>query len=218
MNNKSIKVAIIDDEMLFRKSVVYLLNGEENIDVVYDGNNGMELLKYLNHSADLPDIILVDIRMPILDGVETSKILNEQFPGIKIIVLTSFDTHRFIDQMIQFGASSYMIKSFSPEKVIETINKVYQEGIFFDSIVMNSIVAMKRNESTNEKVQVRLSEREIEILKLVKEQYSTKEIADKLFKSERTIEGHRKNMLEKTKSRNVVGLIIWGIKNNIIEI
>lgn len=213
--DSEITIAIVDDEVLLRKSMIYILNREPNIKVVFDGGNGEEIINFLEDSKQHPDIILMDIRMPVLDGVETSKIISEKFPDIKIIILSSVNSNHFIELMMKRGASSYLLKKSIPQQVVTAINRVYEDGIYFNPEIINIFINTKEGKLfiVNE-----LSEREIQVLQLICKQLSAKEIADKLCLSERTIEGHRKRMLVKTKSKNVVGLILWGVKNNIILI
>lgn len=218
MTNK-IKIAMIDDEILYRKSMVFLLNGESNFEVAFDGDNGKDLIKYLNTCDQLPHIVLMDIRMPELNGIETSKIISEKYPTIKILIISSYDSDFFIEQMVKFGACAFIIKQTEPEIVIHTINQVYKNGVYFQADILANIISSKRQSSSQTDIILKdLSDREIEILNLIFNQYNTKEIAEKLHISERTVEGHRKNMLDKTRSKNVVGLILYGIKNNLLNI
>lgn len=211
---KEINIAIADDEALFRKSISYIINREKNMKVVFDGENGEELIRYLKSEEKHPDIILMDIRMPVLDGVEASKIIQEQFPDVKIIILSSIDSERFVEILVRYGASSYLLKNCDPKQLIQTINQVYENGLFFDSGMMNIIINSRKGKKFSSSYN--LSKREVEILQLLCKQMSTREIADKLCLSERTVEGHRKNMLDKTGSKNSIGLILWGIKNEIL--
>lgn len=208
---KRIKIAIVDDEDLFRKSLSYVLKREKEIEVIFDGSNGEEIINYLNTGKILPDIILMDIRMPVLDGVETSRIILEQYPEIKIIIISSVESPRFVEVMARYGASSYLLKTSLPKKVVQTIYQVHEHGVYFDSQMMNIIINSK-NKATFDI----LSKREIEILELISKELNTKEIAEKLFLSERTVDGHRRNMMDKTKTKNVIGLLMWGIKNEIL--
>lgn len=218
MTNK-IKIAMIDDEILYRKSMVFLLNNESNFEVAFDGDNGKDLIKYLNTCDQLPHIVLMDIRMPELNGIETSKIISEKYQTIKIIIISSYDSDFFIEQMVKFGACAFIIKQTEPEIVIHTINQVYKNGVYFQADILANIISSKRQSSSQTDIILKdLSDREIEILNLIFNQYNTKEIAEKLHISERTVEGHRKNMLDKTRSKNVVGLILYGIKNNLLNI
>lgn len=214
MNNE-ISIAIVDDEVLLRKSMIYILNREPNFKVVFDGGNGAEIVEFLENTTQHPDIILMDIRMPVLDGVEASKIISEKFPDIKIIILSSVNSNHFIELMIKYGASSYLLKKSLPQQVVTAINRVYEDGIYFNPEILNIFINTKEGKMF---ISSQLSEREIQVLQLICQQLNAKEIADKLCLSERTIEGHRKRMLVKTKSKNVVGLILWGVKNNIILI
>jgi len=214
----TIKIALIDDEILYRKSMAFLLNSEDNFDVVFDGDNGKDLLNYLRYCEDLPHIVLMDIRMPELNGIETSKIISEKYPSVKIITISSYDSDFFIEQMVTFGACAYIVKQTEPEFVIHAINQVYKNGIYFQADTLANIISTRRNNATQSEVILKeLTEREIEVLNLIFNQFNTKEIAEKLYISERTVEGHRKNLLIKTKSKNVVGLILYGIKNNLLN-
>lgn len=218
--SSKINIAIVDDELLFRKSIGFLLREEKNLTVVFDGGNGEELLGYLGNKNNIcPDIVLLDVRMPVLNGVQTSKILSDKYPDITIIALSVFDSEKFVEFMVQSGASAYLPKNSDPDKVIHTINQVYKHGVYFEPEFLNIIMNMKRGEGPLRKKFsfLDLSDREIEVLHLICRQLSTKEIADKLCISERTVEGHRKQMLRKTKSKNIVGLILWGIKNQVIS-
>lgn len=209
-----IKIAIIDDEQFVRKGISLILNHELNFHVLFEGENGHDLLFFLENNTTHPDIILLDIRMVGLNGIETTKLVTSRFPDIKIIILSSLVSNHLIEQLTYYGASAYLAKNSNPKLVVEIINRVYENGIYFDPNMMKVIVNMKSNQSN--KVFCELSEREIEVLILICSQLNTKEIAEKLYLSERTVEGHRKRMLEKTNSKNVVGLIVWGIRNQIL--
>lgn len=216
-----INIAIVDDELLFRKSISFLMNSEQRFNVIFDGADGEELLNYLSNRRNIrPDIVLMDIRMPKLNGIQTSKLLSTKFPQIKIIALSTFDSEHFIELMVKHGALAYIPKNSDPEKVIYTIEQVYHRGIHFEPEMMSIIINTKRegDATAHKNSFLMLSDREIEVLQLIFKQLSTKEIADELCISERTVEGHRKKMMQKTKSKNVVGLILWGIKNQVLSL
>ncbi|MEO7978639.1 response regulator transcription factor [Flavobacterium sp.] len=215
--NDSIKIILVDDEILFRKGISFLLEREENIDVVFEASNGEELIAYLNQSATKPDIIIMDLKMPILNGVEATKIIRKNFPEIKIIALTSYDTKSFVANMIQIGAVAYLIKNSTPKDLLHTINQVFLKGFFYNENVLQTIketiISSKKSKSNLEGSF--LSPREIEILQLICMQKTTIEIAEELFLSPRTVEGHRNNLLLKTESRNIAGLVVYAIQNEI---
>lgn len=220
MKNR-IKIAIADDEQLFRKGISFLLEKETSFEVILEAENGQQLIDAINPES-FPDIILMDLKMPILNGVETTKIIHKNFPDIKIIALTSYDGKSFITNMIDVGASSYLLKNTSPKIVVHTINEVFDKGFYYDEKVLKTIhenllsSSGKRIKSDLDKRL--LSNREIEVLELICEQYTTSEIAEKLFISPRTVDGHRNNLLLKTGSKNVAGLVIYGIQKKLIEL
>lgn len=219
-NDKNIKVALLDDEVLFRNSFEALLSLENDFQLVFSGNNGEEFLTYLKEKENThPDIVLVDIRMPKLNGIKTVNVLKKKYPKIKCIALTIFDSMVFKQQMIHQGVVGYITKNAMPDEVFNTIRQVNEKGFSFDSEMIQLIVQMKITGKEHQKANpYLLSEREKEVLKLIGKQYTNKEIANQLFISERTVEGHRNNMIAKTESKNIVGLILWGIKNQLVEL
>jgi DNA-binding NarL/FixJ family response regulator len=160
----------------------------------------------------------MDLKMPMLNGVEATKLINKEFPSIKIIALTSYNTKSFIANMIEIGAASYIVKNSSPEEMITTINQVIEKGFYYNEEVLNVI---QENLITNNRKNIFfediiLTKREREILELICYQNSTQQIADKLFISPRTVEGHRNNLLLKTDSQNSAGLVVFAIQNKIV--
>jgi DNA-binding NarL/FixJ family response regulator len=213
-----IKLLLADDEELFRKGISFLLQRQDNIQILYEANNGSEVVEYLKSSSIHPDIILMDLKMPMLNGVEATKLINKEFPSIKIIALTSYNTKSFIANMIEIGAASYIVKNSTPEEMITTINQVIEKGFYYNEEVLNVI---QENLITNNRKNIFfediiLTKREREILELICYQNSTQQIADKLFISPRTVEGHRNNLLLKTDSQNSAGLVVFAIQNKIV--
>lgn len=217
MNDFTIKVALVDDEVLFRKGISFLLQKEKNIEVLFEASNGEELISHLNNNETKPDIIIMDLKMPILNGVETTKIIRKFFPEIKIIALTSYDTRAFVINMIQVGAVAYIIKNTTPKDLINTIKEVACKGFYYNEAILRTLkdtILTTKNSKINLETSF-LSPREIEILQLICNQKTTAEIAEKLFLSPRTVEGHRNNLLLKTESRNIAGLVVYAIQNEI---
>ncbi|WP_026727513.1 response regulator transcription factor [Flavobacterium denitrificans] len=215
--NAAIKIALVDDEVLFRKGIAFLLQREENIEIIFEASNGEELLASLEENEIKPDIIIMDLKMPVLNGVEATKIIRKSYPDIKIIALTSYDTKSFIANMIQVGAVAYLIKNTTPKDLILTINEVAKKGFYYNESVLKTIqdtIVSSKNSKVNLETSF-LSPREIEILQLICQQKTTSEIAEHLFLSPRTVEGHRNNLLLKTESRNIAGLVVYAIQNEI---
>lgn len=219
--DKKIKIILADDEVLFRKGLSFLLQREENIEILHEVSDGSELISFLNESDVHPDIIIMDLKMPLLNGVDATRIVHCDFPKIKVIALTSYDSKSFIANMIAIGAASYLVKNTTPTDMIYTINEVCRKGFHYNENVMQ--VIQEGIIPTNTKVKSSFDEdyltnREKEVLQLICKQMSTHEIADKLFLSPRTVEGHRNNLLLKTESKNVAGLVVYAIQNEIITI
>jgi DNA-binding NarL/FixJ family response regulator len=216
-----IKIALADDEVLFRKGISFLLQREKNLNIIFEASDGGELIHFLENTQDLPEIIVIDLKMPEINGVEATKIIRTNFPDIKIIALSSYNTKSFIANMIEVGAAAYLIKNTTPQELIKTINEVHTTGFYYTDYILtiiNECLAHPKKKLKSKYDLEKLTNREIEILKLICKQYSGQEIADKLFLSTRTVEGHRNNLLRKTECKNMIGLIIYAIQNDYITI
>jgi DNA-binding NarL/FixJ family response regulator len=216
----NVNIVLVDDEELFRTGIAFILNREPNMNVLFQASNGVELLERLKTADILPDIIMMDLKMPLLNGVETTKILKKDYPEIDIIALSSYNSKAFIANVINEGACSYIIKSATPAEMIETINKVALKGFYYDNVTMK-VILEEKNLSQNDKTKSPLDEefftpREKEVLELICKQFNTKEIGEKLFISPRTVEIHRKNIISKTNSKNIAGLVVFAIQNDIV--
>ncbi|QHI35498.1 Oxygen regulatory protein NreC [Kordia antarctica] len=222
MDTPIIKIAIADDEALFRAGISFILTRIKNFEIVFEAENGADLLEKLKTASSLPDVVLMDLKMPLLNGVESTKILQKEYPEIKVIAVTSYDGKSFITNMIDVGASSYLLKNTSPKVVVHTINEVFVKGFYYDErvlkIIHENLLSAKSKRIKSDLDNNLLTKREKEILELICNQYTTNEIADKLFISPRTVEGHRNNLLLKTESKNVAGLVIYGIQKKLIEL
>ncbi len=216
----NINVVIADDEELFRVGLVHILSRDPEITIIYQAGNGKELLEYLASVEQLPDIIITDIKMPELNGVEATKVISQAYSEVGIIALTTYNTKPFIRNMIDVGASAYLVKNSAPSKVIHTIKQVYYNGFYYDSHVMK--IVNERSLSSKNSLEKSIFDdtfltlREKEVLELICKQHTSQEIADILFISKRTVEVHRKNLLEKTDVKNIAGLVIFAIQNSLI--
>ncbi|MEX1192397.1 MAG: response regulator transcription factor [Brumimicrobium sp.] len=220
---EEIKVVLADDEMLFRKGLHLILKQALEINVVFEAEDGQKLMDYLkNHKSDLPDIILMDIRMPYIGGVQATKLITDEFPDISIIAVTSYDSEQFITSMLHYGAVGYLVKNAAPTEMIKTVREVYRYGYCYNKDIMRLIrdgfIHKKVNKISGRFDEGSLSAREVEVLELICQQKSNKEISEELCISIRTVEGHRKNILTKTNSKNVAGLVLYAIKNQLVFI
>lgn len=216
-----IKVALADDEALFRKGISSILNHEKGFKIIFEAENGAQLLTFLEQNKEHPDIIMMDIKMPEVNGVEATQLISHQYPHIKIIALTSYKSKSLIVNMIDIGAASYLLKNTTAQKLIGTIQEVAERGYLYDDEVLNIIKENSGNLKKRQKFSFNceeLTKREKEVIKLVCKQYNTKEIADELFINHRTVDGHRNNLLQKTASKNMAGLVVYAILNEIVTV
>jgi DNA-binding NarL/FixJ family response regulator len=211
-----IKLAIVDDEHLIREGIGLLLSSEPGMQVVISTGSGPELLE--NIKRNVPDLVLMDIQMEPMNGFELAEILRKQYPEIKIVVLSSHYKSSVFGYMIKMGIAAFLPKNSPRAHFITAIKNVHESGVFFSPSdhqlllsYMNSAPKRKSLFSLAEE----LSDREIEVIKLLCEQYSTPEISEKLSISPRTVESHRQRILEKTGSKNIAGIVIYAIVNNL---
>lgn len=223
MSTETIKIAMADDETLFRKGIAGLLETEPDICLLYEAENGAALLQKLDEEAhNLPHIVLMDLKMPELNGVETTKKVRRLYPQIKIIALSSYYSKSFILNMVDAGVAAYLPKDSSQKEFLSTIRQVYEKGYHYNDEVMQLI---SENLLQQNKTPIKssfdnlfLTRKEKEVLTLICAQYTTQEIAEKLFISPRTVDGHRNNLLQKTNCKNTAGLVVFAIQNNIVDI
>jgi DNA-binding NarL/FixJ family response regulator len=218
--DKTSKIILVDDEVLFRKGISFLLTREKNIEVLFEASNGLELIEFLKGNNPKPDIIIMDLKMPFLNGIEATKIIRRDFPEIKIIALTSYDSKSFIANMVDVGAVSYLVKNATPQELFATINEVAEKGFYYSdyvvSIIQKDIISHKKTKCSFDSNFI--TSRELEVLQLICKQKSTIEIGEKLFISPRTVEGHRNNLLLKTESKNIAGLVVFAIQHELVSL
>lgn len=210
-----INIVITDDHKLFRKGMVALVEDFEFIGEITEAGNGAELLGLLAGMKQLPDVILLDLKMPVMDGVEAYEKIRQLYPEMKVIILTMEDDEQYILHLISEGVNGYLLKNADPEEVENAIIKVMEKGLCFPEDISDVVI---KNLSKKEKPEVvfnpGFTEREQEVLTLICKQYTAAEIADKMMVSVRTAEGYRQKLLEKSRTKNTVGLIINALKYN----
>lgn len=214
-----INLAIADDHKIFRNGLKATLEDCPDFNLLIEASNGKELIGQL--STRVPDVILMDIKMPEMDGMQTTTHISQHFKQVKVLALSMHNEDKYIVDMMKAGASGYLLKNAEPEEIIEAIQTVYNKGFYFNEhlsvTLIKQLVGPGHSVNSNQH-QIDLNEREIEVLKLVCQEYSNQEIADKIFLSVRTVEGYRARLFEKTGSKNLVGLVIFAIKKGIISV
>lgn len=218
----TIKIALVEDQQLFRESLAALLERIPGFELLAVCENGKVFMDMLPGLPIAPEVVLVDMDMPEMNGVELTEALHKQRPDIRIIILTVYNQERFMVKMVEAGASGYLLKNCGTEEVLNAIRQVHSAGYYFNEFFMN---AMKRGAKSKSPatldfnhIPVELTEREKEILLLICQELTNTEIAEKLFISPRTVDGHRNNLLAKTGARNTAGLVVFAVTNNLLQI
>lgn len=215
-----IQVAIADDEALFRRGMRLILEDYPDMQVLWEAESGEELLRHIRQSGELPEVLLLDLKMPGITGIEAAEIIRKEFPSILIVVVSSHVSKAFILNMIEIGAAAYLGKNAHPDEVLETIRMVREKGFYYNQMVMEVIrdnMTGRNPVKPQKSFDIELTVREKEVLQLICEEYTTQEIADKLYISNRTVEGHRNNMLSKLGCRNTAGLVVYAIQNGLFQ-
>ncbi|NJL74437.1 MAG: response regulator transcription factor [Saprospiraceae bacterium] len=216
-----IHVAIADDEALFRKGVILLLEDYDDIQVVIEAKDGEDILQKLQTTTIMPDVVLLDMKMPKVNGVEAAKMIRQTLPDLNIVVLSTYFSKAFIINMIEIGASAYLPKNSTPDEVVFTIREVHKKGFSYNKFVlevMHDNMAQRSKTKMATSFDIELTNREREILQLICEEYTSPEIAEKLYLSPRTVDGHRNNLLEKLGCKNVAGLVVYAIQHQLVKI
>jgi two-component system nitrate/nitrite response regulator NarL len=205
-DKSKIKLVLVDDHQMLLDGLAALLQGEQRFDLVGLCNNAKYALELLEKTA--PDIVITDINMPEISGVELTRMIRKYHPKIKVLALSMFGERSTISEMLEAGISGYILKNTGKEELINALLKVQEGGMYFsDEITEELIKSISQKAEVKEEIQVRLTERELEIVKLIAAEKSNLEIAALLFISERTVETHRKNIFRKTNTKGVVGLL-----------
>jgi DNA-binding NarL/FixJ family response regulator len=216
--NEPIKVAIADDHVLFRAGVKTALSIHKDIKMIAEADNGMQLLTVLKHIQ--PDVILLDIQMPILDGIGTLPEIKRLYPQIKVIMLTMHNDHSMISKLMELGANSYLTKNSDSEIIYQAVKTVHEEEYYFNQLTNKALIdglRVKRQAEASLPVDAKLNDKEIAILRMICEEKSTKEIADLVDLSPRTVEAIRDKLKVKTGAKSLAGLVMYAVKSGIIE-
>jgi len=210
---KKIKVLLVDDHQIVIDGIKSLLENTDDIQVVATANNGNEAISTLKLLT--VDVILMDIDMPGINGIDATRQIHEKYKSIKIIMLTMHSESAMIKNLIEIGAHGYLLKNSSKEELVDAIYKVAKGAKYFSSEVTMSMLNPEKSKTSE--IQIDFTQREIEIIHLLADGLTNKEIGDKLFISHRTVDTHRTNIMKKVGVNNVAGLISFAIKNGLVE-
>jgi DNA-binding NarL/FixJ family response regulator len=213
-----IKVAIADDHKIFRKGVILSLRSYVNIKFIMEAENGEELINKIPEF--MPDVILCDLKMPIKDGIDATKHITKNYPGIRVIILTMYEDERFVGHLMDCGAAGYLLKSTEPAEIRKAIMDVMRTGFYLNPFVNK--VLIKKNYSKQKinpslTTEMVLSDREKEVLTLVCMEFTAAEIATKMDISSRTVEAIKDRLMERFGVKNSVGLVFYAMKNSLLE-
>ena len=212
-----IKIIVAEDQDIFRKGLVFLLNSFHNIEVIQEVSNGKELLNTLEYYK--PDIVTMDLNMPKLDGIEATRVIIKKFPKTKVIVLSMYYEETFISYLMKMGASAYITKDADPTEMELAIHEVQNNGYYLNAQVSKAIskISIKSTKKPLFNNYLYLSEREKEILTLICDGYTDKEIGDKLSLSKRTVDGHRLILSHKLGVHNTAMLVRVAVRYNLVD-
>lgn len=212
MEKEKISIAIVDDHTLFRNGVASLMGEFEELKVVFEAENGQQMQQALaKHPA--PQVILMDINMPVINGYEATKWLKEKHPQIKVLALSMFEDDKAVIRMIKCGASGYVLKESRPRDLLEAIKTIAERGVYINELVSGKLI---RSVAGADDVQV-LTIKETEFLKLCCSELTYKEIADQLFVSPRTVDNYRESLFQKLNIKSRTGLVLYAIQNEIFS-
>jgi DNA-binding NarL/FixJ family response regulator len=215
---KKIKIAIADDYKIYRDGLKVGLATDNKFEIILEADNGEDLLHAMKNS--LPDIVIMDLKMPIMDGMEATKLIRKNFPAVKVLVVTMYDDDKFIIHLMEIGANGYLLKNAEPEEIRKAIYSVTENGYYFNDLVNKALLkklVIKNQVKPSFNKNIELTERELEVLQMICEEKTATEIGREIFLSPRSVEGIRQRLIEKVGVRNMAGLIMFAAKNGIAE-
>lgn len=212
-----IRIAIADDYKIYRDGLKVGLASDDQLEVVLEADNGEDLLNALPEAK--PDVIIMDLKMPIMDGMEATKEVRKRFDQIKILVVTMYDDDKFIIHLMEIGANGYLLKNADADEIRKSIYAVHENGYYFNDLVNKALLkklVMKGQCKPSFNQNIELTERELEVLKLICEEKTAPEIGKEIFLSPRSVEGIRQRLIEKVGVRNTAGLVMFAVKNGMV--
>jgi two-component system response regulator NreC len=223
MMQHEIYVGLVEDQHLFREGMKAIIGNWKDIRVVFESADGYSVIEKLGVSAAMPDVMLVDLSLPPqgqreFSGLQVTQAIVTHYPEMKILILSIHDDENFISLLIESGAHGYLVKDCDPQEIHDAILTVHSKGSYINDRTLKALQHKMARKVRPARPELSITKREEEILQLICKQYTAEEIAVKLFISVKTVNGHRMNLLQKTGSRNVTGLVLYAVRNNIVTL
>lgn len=212
-------IAIADDHLLIAKALTGIIEHFNNYEVLYEVEHGGALIEKFKQLKNIPDIVLLDINMPVMNGFDTASWINQHYPAILILALSMQDDEQVLIKMIRCGASGYLLKNAHPAELENALNTLISKGFYYPDWATNKMLQkIKEGESAKPTISQQISEREIEFLQYASTELTYREIAEKMFCSPRTVESYRDSLFGKLNLKTRIGLVVYAIKNDIIKV
>jgi DNA-binding NarL/FixJ family response regulator len=217
---ENIKIAITDDDALIVSLLQAYLHSVEGFEVSFTANEGSALLDQLENAETLPDVLILDLKMEGMDGLQVAEHMKVKYPSVSIIVVSSHYQRSFMGFMLKMGVAAFLPKGISPIDLVDIIRAVQSQGYYFQPDQVNALRDQISSKSPKPSLEQEdsLSDREVEVLRLICQQKTAKEIADIMFTTQRTVEGHKSSLFAKTGAKNIAGLVIFAIQHGVIRV
>ena len=215
---ESIKVAVADDHKIFRDGIKMALSGKDYLKIIWEAEDGRDLIHKMK--IKLPDVLLMDIRMPEMDGINAISLLRKEYEDVKIIVLTMYDDQEMISKMMEMGANAYLTKTTDPEEIYNAILTCMNDDFYFNDLLNKAVLMKLQQKKTTRQFYpnpIKFTEKEVNILKLIAQDKTTEEISKEVYLSPRTVETIRQNMKTKVGAKTIAGLVMYGMRNKLID-
>lgn len=214
----SIKLAIADDHKIFRDGIRMALKPREHLKILWEADDGKDMMHKLR--IKIPDVLLMDIRMPEIDGINAIQLIRKEYEHLKIIILSMYDDKEIITKMMEFGANAYLTKTTEADEIYKAIISCVNEEFYFNDLVNSAVLLKLQHKKTLKKFypnSVKFNDKELKILKLITEDKTTEEISEDVFLSPRTVETIRQNMKTKVGAKTIAGLVMYAMRNKLVE-
>jgi DNA-binding NarL/FixJ family response regulator len=218
ITERTIRVALADDHKIFRDGIKMALKDRDYIKILWEAEDGKDMMHKLR--IKLPDVLLMDIRMPEINGVDAIKMIRKEYEPLKIVILSMYDDQEIITRMMEMGSNAFLTKTADPDEIYQAILSVMNEDFYFNDLVNTAVLLKLQNKRSVRKFYpnpVKFSDKEIRILKLISEDKTTDEISKEVFLSPRTIETIRQNMKSKIGVKTIAGLVMYAMRNKLLE-